>query len=215
MSVAVPKEHECDHILIVEGHSDLLFYAAMLHHLGRLKGVFIKSFVGKSKIQNRELLSDFVNAKKLAEKKSIGILVDADNNPGGTAQSVKEHLKAISGRDVDEGQWQEDEGCAKLGFFVAPDAQTSGEVETLAWNAFPDADPHLSMKQAVEKFLEKMKSLGWETHSPDKGRIGAYLAAAYDEDPRLGPGAREGKFIFDSPGFARLRAFLEVLPVTS
>jgi hypothetical protein len=212
MSRKNPEEHECDHVLIVEGHSDLLFYAAMLHHLQRLKGVFIKSFVGKSKILNRDLLSDFLNPKRLAEKKSIGILMDADNNPGGTSQSVKDHLKAITGRDVNEGGWQEQEGFAKLGFFVAPDAQTKGEVETLVWKAFADEGPHLLMKEAVDEFLEKMRSLGWETNSPDKGRIGAYLSAAYDEDPRLGAGAREKKFDFDAPGFARLRSFLEALP---
>jgi len=124
MSRKNPEEHECDHILIVEGHSDLLFYAAMLHHLGRLKGVFIKSFVGKSNILNRELLSDYLNQKRLAEKKSIGLLVDADTNPAGTVQSLRAHLKAITERDVREGAWQEQEGYARLGFFVAPDSQT-------------------------------------------------------------------------------------------
>lgn len=51
MSRKTPDIHECAHVLIVEGHSDLLFYAAMLHHLDRLNGVFIKSFAGKFKIE--------------------------------------------------------------------------------------------------------------------------------------------------------------------
>jgi hypothetical protein len=212
MSRKNPEEHECDHVLIVEGHSDLLFYAAMLHQLGRLKGVFIQTFVGKSKILNRELLSDYLNPNRIAEKKSIGILVDADGKPAGTVQSIQEHLKAITRREVTEGGWHEQEGSARLGFFVAPDSRTPGEIETLVWNAFPDEEPHLSMKQAVKTFHERMAALGWQSHSPDKGRIGAYLAAAYDEDPRLGPAAREKKFDFEAPGFARLRAFLEILP---
>lgn len=157
-------------------------------------------------------MSVFINEKLLAEKLTIGILLDADDEPQGTALSIKSHLKAVTGRDVDEGQWQEQQGFAKLGFFVAPNKETKGEIETLAWNAFPDTAPHLSMKGAVDEFLDKMRSLGWPTHSPDKGRIGAYLSAAYDEDPRLGPGAREGKFDFNAPGFERLRTFFEVLP---
>ena len=205
-----PKEEDCAHILIVEGYSDLLFYAAFLHHMGRLKSVFIHEFKGKSNILSGELLGDYLTPKKLAEKQSIGALVDADDNPQRTVQAVKAKLQAITGRDLTEGQWQE--GEPRLGFFVAPDTQTEGEVETLAWNAFPSDEKHSAMKAAVLEYHEKMKALGWESHSPDKGRISAYLAAAYDEDPRLGPGARERKFSFESPGFDRLRAFFEVLP---
>lgn len=212
MSRKPPEEHECDHILIVEGHSDLLFYAAILHHLDRWNGVFFKSFVGKSNILNRELLSDYLTPKRLAEKKSIGILLDADENPASTVQAVKDRFKEIAGIDLEEGVWLEQEGSARLGFFMAPDKYTQGEIETLVWNAFAQNESNEGMKQAVNQYLEKMKSLGWVAHSPDKGRISAYLAAAYDEDPRLGPGAREKKFDFDSPGFARLRAFFEVLP---
>lgn len=205
-----PEEHECDHILIVEGYSDLQFYAAFLHHIGRYKGVYFKEFKGKSNVLKRETLGDYITPKLLAEKKSVGILIDADENPAGTARSVKEHLHAITGRDITEGQWQE--GEPRLGFFMAPDPQTKGEIETLAWSAFPADASHDGMKAAVREYLAKLESLGWKSHSPDKGNVGAYLAAAYDEDPRLGPGAREGKFPFDSPGFSRLRKFLEGLP---
>ncbi len=211
MKPGVPKIHECPHVLIVEGHSDLLFHAAFLHHLGGLKGVFIQEFKGKNKILNRILLGDFLNEKLRAEKASIGIIVDADTNPQSTARSVQDHLKIVTGREVSEGQWQELEGEARLGFFIAPEPNLPGEVETLAWNALPADQQHVAMKQLVIDYLQKMADLGWTAHSPDKARIGAYLAAAYDEDPRLGPGAREGKFNFDSPGFDRLRAFFKPL----
>ena len=63
MSVAIPKEHECDHILIVEGYSDLHFYASMMHQMKRLKGVFIKEFKGKSPILNRQTLGDYLEPR--------------------------------------------------------------------------------------------------------------------------------------------------------
>ena len=214
MSSKPPEENECAHVLIVEGHSDLVFYSALLRHLGRLKGVYFKLLNGKSNILSRGLLSDYLTPKRLAEKSSIGILLDADHNPAGTAQSVAGHLKAITGSDVSEGQWQETAGFARLGFFVAPDAATQGEIETLVWTSFPDSDRNTAMKAAVTDYLARMEALEWKPQRPgDKARIGAYLAAAYDEDPRLGPGAREKKFDFDAPGFARLRAFLEALPI--
>ena len=201
--------------MIVEGHSDLFFYAAFLHHMGRLPGVYIQEFQGKSKILNRELLGDFITPKLLAEKSSIGILLDADENAAGTVQSIRSHLKALTGRDVPEGQWHDATGEARLGFFVAPEPTLTGEIETLAWNAFQADDKHTQMKRAVAEYLEKMAELGWKVHSRDKGRIGAFLSAAYDEDPRLGAGAREGRFDFDLPGFDRLRTFLSILPVHS
>jgi hypothetical protein len=208
-----PEEHECKHILIVEGYSDLLFCAAMLRYLKRSNGVFIKEFKGKSNILNRDTLGDYLTPKRLTEKQTIGVILDADDNPAGAAQSIADRLREITGRTLTEGQWQA--GEPRLGFFVAPARDTVGEIETLAWNAFPEDAKHRQMKEAVSGYLATMEPLGWKPKSPDKGRIAAYLAAAYDEDARLGPGAREGKFPFDAPGFARLRTFLEVLPVSA
>jgi hypothetical protein len=209
-------EDECPHVLIVEGYSDLLFCAAFLDHLRLSSGVFIKSFDGKPNIRNRDRLSDFITPARLAKKQSIGILIDADDQPDGTAQSVAAHLQAITGRDVTEGTWQEERGSAKLGFMVLPDALTKGEIETLVWNSLPDTPQNTGMKAAVSDYLTRMESLGWKPQWPgDKARIGAYLAAAYDEDPRLGPGAREKKFDFNAPGLARLRSFLQALPSAS
>jgi hypothetical protein len=215
MRPGTPKIHECPHVLIVEGHSDLLFYAAFLRHMGVLDGVFFQNFQGKNKILNRDLLGDFLNEKLRSEKASIGIIVDADANPEGTARSVSDHLQALTGRKVSEGVWHELEGEARLGFFVAPSATIPGEVETLAWNALPSDGRHSSMKQAVSNYLADMSSPGWAAQSPDKARIGAYLSAAHDEDPRLGPGAREEMFDFNSPGYDRLRSFFVRLRATS
>lgn len=206
-------EYEYDHILIVEGYSDLVFCVAFLEHLGRLPGVYVKVFEGKSKILNRRTLGLYLDEKRLAEKKMIGILLDADDNPAGTVQSARDRLRELTSRDLDEGQWQE--GQPRLGFFVAPAADTAGEIETLAWNAFPDDEKHRAMKASVTGHLDQMEALGWKAHSPDKGRIAAYLAAAWDEDPRLGPGAREKKFPFEAEGFSRLRKFLEAFPISS
>jgi hypothetical protein len=204
-----PKEYECDHVLIVEGYSDLLFCAAFLRHLGRIDGVFIKVFEGKQKILKGDLLQTYLSERTLAEKKSIGVLLDADDNPSGAVAAISSRLKEITGRELVEAEWNE--GSPRLGFFVAPDANTPGEIETLTWNAFRADLKHSEMKTAVLGYLEKMEALGWKAHSPDKARIGAFLSAAYDEDPRLGPGAREKLFDFDAPGFTRLRHFLEGL----
>ncbi len=149
----------------------------------------------------------YLNEKRLAEKNAIGIIVDADDNPTGTAQALRDHLNAIAGQLLNEGEWSS--GPPRLGFFVVPDAETPGELETLVWNSFPEDSRFSGMKEAVNAFHETMKGFDWEAKSPHKGYIGTFLSAANDEDPRLGPAARQRTLDFASPGYARLRRFLE------
>jgi len=56
-----------------------------------------------------------------------------------------------------------------------------------------------------------MDGHGRNAHSPDKGRIGALLSVLSDEDPRLGPGARDRVFDFTRPEFQPLLDFLRPL----
>jgi hypothetical protein len=200
-----PLESDCDKLLFVEGASDSVFYRAFLKHLGA-DGVWVKDFGGKQKLLKRTALEDALRPDRLATKRSVAIMLDADDNPAGTIKSLSESLKAITGRDVTEGQWCD--GTPRLGFFVTPDGTSPGEIETLVWNVWSSNPAHAAGKESVLTHLAAMNQAGWKSKSPDKGRIAAFLAAAFDEDPRLGAGAREGHFNFDDPGFARLREFL-------
>jgi len=201
-----PDEADSERILIVEGYSDLAFCAEFLEHLGRLDGVFIKIFGGRSNILKRKVLEAELAPDVLAQKKAIGILIDAD----GDAQKVSERLgrliQEVTGRVISEGSWNE--GRPRLGFFVAPDGSNPGELETLVWNVWSAKSEHSVGKESVLTHLSTMESAGWPAKSPDKARIGAFLAAAHDEDPRLGPGAQKRLFDFEEPGFDRLRKFL-------
>lgn len=201
-----PEEAECDRILIVEGYSDLHFCVAFLRHLSRLEGVFIRNFGGKDNILKRKTLYAELSPQRLSDKKAIAILVDADDDAAATAQSLANLLRETTGRTLIEGEWSQ--GEPGLGFFVAPDGSSKGELETLVWNAWSGKSEHAAGKESVLTHLDKMEIAGWPAKSPDKARIGAFLSAAYDEDPRLGPGAREGLFDFEAPGFERLRKFL-------
>lgn len=214
MSRKAPQLDDCEHVLIVEGYTDQLFLSAFLHHINRAEGVYIKECKGKDRLLKADLLSDFLNPKVLAEKKSIGILVDADQDARAAAQAVHDCLQKVVGRNTIEGTWHEQPDGPRVGFFILPNGSGPGTIETLVWNALPAEGRHGAMKRAVDGFHHTMADLGWKAGSPDKARIGAFLSAAYAEDPRLGPGAREGLFDLDSPGFARLRRFLEVLPTS-
>lgn len=201
-----PSESDCDKLLLVEGATDSMFYRAFLQHIACLDGVWVKDFGGKSRLLKRNLLADALRPDQLKTKQAVAIMVDADDNPLGTIQSLRDSLKAIFGREVTEGEWSD--GEPRVGFFVTPDGKNPGEIETLVWNVWSEKQEHTVGKESVLTHLSTMKAAGWPAKSPDKARIGAFLAAAYDEDPRLGAGARERLFDFDDPGFARLRKFL-------
>lgn len=200
------QEIDCDRLLIVEGATDSMFYRAFLKRLGRLDGVWVQDFGSKSKILKRSLLQDALRPDRLKKMQAIAILLDADENPAGTIHSLKDSLQVILGREVTEGEWSD--GKPRVGFFVTPDGTNPGEIETLVWNVWSEKTEHAAGKESVLTHLTTMEAAGWPAKSPDKARIAAFLAAAYDEDPRLGAGAREGLFNFDDPGFDRLRTFL-------
>lgn len=204
-----PLEADCDKLLLVEGATDSMFYRAFLKHIGRLDGVWVKDLGGKKKLLKRTLLEDVLRPDKLKSKHSVAIMVDADENLRGTIDSLQNSLQQIVGRRVEEGNWSE--GEPRVGFFVTPDGTNPGEIETLVWNVWAAKDTHAVGKESVLAHLAHMETAGWKVKSPDKGRIAAFLAAAYDEDPRLGAGAREGLFDFNDPGYDRLRNFLNQL----
>lgn len=199
-------ESDCDKLLFVEGATDSLFYRAFLKHMGGLDGVWVKDFGGKKTLLKRTALENELRPDRMTSKRAVAIMVDADENPSGTVQSLKDSLYAIFGRDVAEGEWSD--GAPKVGFFVTPDGKNAGEIETLVWNVWSGKEEHAEGRCSVMDHLTRMENAGWPAKSPDKARIAAFLAAAYDDDPRLGAGAREGLFDFDDPGFDRLRKFL-------
>lgn len=213
MSRYKPVLAECEHVLLVEGYSDLHFLSAFLRHLKRDKGVYIHEFMGKNRMLNPGMLSVILNDEVLAEKKSIGLLLDADDDAAATAQAVRDRMEPLTGLQLTEGSWHEQPDGPRIGFFVMPDGDSPGTIETLLWNGFADDERHRSMKGAVQDFQQKMAGLGWKGGETDKGRIAAFLSAAHPGDPRLGPGAREGVFDLETPGLSRLRRFLEVLPI--
>lgn len=201
-----PKLKDCPRILIVEGYSDLLFYAEVLESLARLDGVFIKAMNGKEDLLAK--LETFLNPGLLTEKESVGVIVDADDNPTGTAQAVADRLSRIVRQEVAPG-WTT--GRPRVGLHVVPGASAAGEMESLAWSAWSNDPRNERPRACVEGFIGCMRESGLVAVSPDKGRIGALLAVLYDEDPRLGPGARANAFDFSRPEFAPLCEFLRGL----
>ena len=68
-----------DRVLVVEGYSDLRFYAEVLEHVERDSIISIKDFNGKEDLLLK--LDALITPTLLAEKMSIGVIVDGNGNP--------------------------------------------------------------------------------------------------------------------------------------
>ncbi len=212
--MAIPKLQDCTSVLIVEGYTDLLFYAEALEWLKKPSGVYIKEMGGSGNFRQstrrmKSALDTFLSKPLLEQKSAIGILVDADTDPAATAQSLEGVLSAITGQKVKTGTWTA--GPPRIGLFLAPGGGRQGEVETLVWDSWSNDPANAGQKQCVEAFLACMQGQGRSAHSPDKGRVGALLSVLSDEDPRLGPAARDRVFDFARPELAPLMDFLRPL----
>lgn len=194
-----------DRVLIVEGYSDLHFYNAVLKAIGLRDRVYIKQLGGKDELVVK--LETFITPVLLAEKKAIAVIVDADGNPAGTFTQIQTALAKAIGQQVPAaGQWTA--GPPKIGIFIVPNAESTGEIETLVWRAW-SADPaNASAKTCIANYIRCMAETGVNPQSPDKGLIGALLAIRNDDDPRLGPGAREDVFNLHAAEYEPLRTFL-------
>ena len=202
-----PKLEDCDRVLIVEGYSDLLFFAELLEFSGKHGQVFIKHFNGRSDLATK--LETFLTPQLLASKKAFGIIVDADVNAESTASELTKLLTRLTSQPVKSGLWTN--GKPSVGFFVTPDGASKGEIETLVWRAW-SADPaNEHPKRCIDEFVGCMSGAGLKAQSPDKGLVSALLAIRNDEDPRLGPGARAKVFDFSRPEYWDLKQFLSGL----
>jgi hypothetical protein len=206
---------EYAHVLIVEGYSDLLFYAEALEWLKNPSGVFIQHLGGSGNFRRKKhklmksMLEALLSPRLLANKTAIGVIVDADTDAAATSQRLEAVLSTITGQPVITGAWTP--GPPRIGLFVVPGGGRQGEIETLVWEAWSNDPANAGPKTCIDSYLTCMAGHGRTAHSPDKGRIGALLSVLSDEDPRLGPGARDQVFAFARPELQPLLDFLRPL----
>jgi hypothetical protein len=98
--MAKPKLEKCKRVLIVEGYSDLLFYAELLEVIGNLDGVFIKEMGGKNMggTTTESFLETFLSPSLVSEKAAVGVIVDADATAAGTVKSLEKQLQTSPSR---------------------------------------------------------------------------------------------------------------------
>ena len=106
-----------DRILVVEGYSDLLFFAEILEDLDAHETVFIKELGGKS--WTRAKLEALISPGLLNSKSAIAFVFDADTEPETTRNSLQDLLSRITGQHIVDGRWSG--RTPNVGLFVVPE----------------------------------------------------------------------------------------------
>jgi len=165
----------------------------------------MKHFNGREDLTTK--LETFLTPQLLTSKAVVGIVVDANGNPSRTSTELSQLLSGISGQTVSVGTWSA--GTPKIGLFVAPDGKSTGEIESLVWQAWAADPANAKPRQCIESYVGCMNAVGFKSQSPDKGLVSSLLAIRNDDDPRLGPGARTKRiFDFNRPQYSPLKIFL-------
>ena len=198
------KIEDFDRVLVVEGYSDLLFFAEILEEIGKHGQVFIKELDGTFGLEKK--LETLITPALMSDKTKIAFIFDADDNAQKTRTSLERLLSRLTSQDVRDGAWTD--GKPRIGLFVVPGGDASGEIETLVWQSWANNPTNVGQKTCIEDFIACMKVQQVESRSPAKAPVGALLAVRHDDDSRLGPGARDNVFDLSRTEFAPLRNFL-------
>ena len=138
---------------------------------------------------------------------SLGVIRDADRNSASAFQSVHDHLDRV-GFQPPESHGLFSDASPSVGVYIMPNGSEPGAIETLCRQSVEHSDTG----KCVNQYLDCLKSHNvMESRNEDKCFAHAYLAATKQPMARVGEGALQGVWDFDSPAFSDLRKFLHEL----
>lgn len=202
-----PKlEIVADRLLLVEGRDEAnLFDALIWHHFGEER----RSEIQVVEAGGRDRFPGNLRAIALASRnvRAIGAVRDADDDAGGAFRSVCGHLRN-AGYAPPAAHGGFSDATPAVGVFIVPDGNAPGAVETLCRRS-REGD---AVSGCVEGYMSCLDGRGaMRSKNRDKTFAHAYLAATDDPVARVGEGALQGAWDFDSDAFADLSAFLRQL----
>ena len=196
-----------DRLLLVEGRDEVnLFDALMKHCLDAERTVQVIDAGGKDRFP-KNLRALFTAAQARPSLSAIGVVRDADHNAARAFRSVCDHVRNV-GYQPPAAHGEFSDATPSIGVFIVPNGKDPGAIETLCRQSKEGDD----VAKCVAEYLtcldgnEAMRST-----NEDKSFVHAYLAAMDDPVARVGEGARQGVWDFDSAAFAELSEFVRKL----
>lgn len=203
------REIWADRLLLVEGRDEVNLFGALIRH--RFGGE------RRSEIQvvdagGRDRFPGNLRAIALASRnvRAVGAVRDADDDAGGAFRSTCGHLRN-AGYAPPAAHGGFSDATPAVGVFIVPDGNAPGAIETLCRRSCKE-DPASGCVEGYMSCLDGLDERGaMRSGNRDKTFAHAYLAATDDPVARVGEGALQGAWDFDSDAFADLSAFLREL----
>ena len=197
-----------DRLLLVEGKDEVNLFSALMikQRIGAEAGVQIIDAGGVDKFP-RNLSAIHTVAQARPPIRSIGVIRDADDDAAGAFGSVCTHLRN-TGYAPPAAHGEFSGAVPSIGVFIVPDGAEPGAMETLCRRSVEGTDG----AKCVDAYLECLERDGaMKSNHPDKSFAHAWLAAARNPVARVGEGALNGVWNFESLAFAPLSRFLRDL----
>ena len=202
-------EIAADCLLLVEGRDEVNLFNALFKHC--LDNIHVR------KIQVIEAggVNNFPNSLRAIKAagqarptlRSIGIVRDADCDAVDAFASVCRSLNDI-GYVPPSAHGQFSKADPAIGVFIVPDGVNPGAIESLCRSSRA-GDAISGCVEEYMKCLFEHKAL--QSTNADKSFAHAYLAAMNNPVSRVGEGALQGAWNFDSEAFSDLKTFLQNL----
>ena len=199
----------CEHLLLVEGKDELNLFGKLIEGCfteGEEEIVVQIEEVGKE--QFRQRFHAIIKAARVnVSLQAIGIVRDADDSAKGAFDSVCDSVHSFGFVPPTlHGNFSKVD--PSIGVFIVPDGTRGGAIEAICREAVQGD----AVGGCVEEYL---RCLGERdallSRNQDKSFTHAYLAAMRDPVARVGEGAIQGVWNFESPAFVNLRQFIKEL----
>ncbi len=196
-----------DWLLLVEGKDEEnLFEALSKHCFNNETGIQVKEAGGVNKFP-RIIKAIRNKARTRPTLKSIGVVRDADEDADSAFRSVCAALhNADFKAPARHGEFSD--GSPAIGVFIVPDGKSKGAIEKLCRRSVEDQDAARCVNEYLE-CLERHDAM--RSCNIDKSFAHAYLASSPEPMARVGEGALQGAWDFDSPAFAQISQFIRAL----
>lgn len=196
-----------DSLLLVEGKDEVnLFEEFMMHCFGAEPTVQVIDAGGVRKFPNR-LRAIQTACRARPTLRSIGVVRDADDDAAGAFRSVCDHIRNV-GYEPPAVHGEFSDATPSIGVFIVPNGNEPGAIETLCRQSKAGDE----VAKCVDEYLSCLVGNEvMQSTNEDKSFAHAYLAAMEDPVARVGEGAKQGVWDFESAAFGELSEFVREL----